>query len=39
MRRVVFCSGSVFYHLFHARTAARITDITFVRVEQIAPFP
>lgn len=39
IRKVIFCSGSVFYHLFHARSAAKINDITFVRLEQIAPFP
>jgi len=39
IRKVIFCAGSVFYHLFHARTAAKINDITFVRLEQIAPFP
>ena len=39
MRRVIFCSGKVFYHLYHARQAAGIRDITLVRLEQIAPFP
>lgn len=39
IRKVIFCAGSVFYHLFHARAAAKIKDITFVRLEQIAPFP
>lgn len=39
IRKVVLCSGKIFYHLFHAREAAGITDVTFVRLEQIAPFP
>ena len=39
IRKVIFCCGSVFYHLFHARAASKINDITFVRIEQIAPFP
>ena len=39
IRRVLFCSGKVFYHLFHARESKQINDITLVRVEQIAPFP
>ena len=39
MRRIVFCSGQIFYELYHARTARKIRDVTFVRIEQIAPFP
>jgi 2-oxoglutarate dehydrogenase complex dehydrogenase (E1) component-like enzyme len=39
IRRVLFCSGKIFYHLFHARSAAGIRDVTIVRVEQVAPFP
>lgn len=39
MRKAVFCSGAVFYHLYHARAAAKIKDVTFIRLEQIAPFP
>jgi 2-oxoglutarate dehydrogenase E1 component len=42
IRRVIFCSGKVFYHLFHAREASShplAGTITLVRLEQIAPFP
>ena len=42
IRRVIFCSGKVFYHLYHAREAlppALASLITLVRLEQIAPFP
>lgn len=39
IRKVVFCSGKFFYHLFHARESAGITDVVFVRLEQVAPFP
>jgi 2-oxoglutarate dehydrogenase E1 component len=39
IKRVVFCSGKIFYHLYHARTAAKLHDITLIRLEQIAPFP
>jgi len=39
IERVVFCSGKIFYHLFHAREVAGIRNIRLVRIEQIAPFP
>lgn len=39
MRKVVFCSGQIFYELYHARTTRKIHDVTLVRIEQIAPFP
>lgn len=39
IRKVIFCSGKIVYHLFHARKAAGIRDTAFVRLEQIAPFP
>jgi hypothetical protein len=39
IRKVIFCSGKIFYHLYHARRAAGIQDTSFVRLEQIAPFP
>jgi 2-oxoglutarate dehydrogenase E1 component len=39
IQRVIFCSGKVYYQLYHQRAALSIDNITFVRVEQIAPFP
>jgi 2-oxoglutarate dehydrogenase complex dehydrogenase (E1) component-like enzyme len=39
IRRVILCSGKIFYHLYHAREAAGIRDVTIIRLEQIAPFP
>ena len=39
IKRVVLCSGQVYYHLSRARRARRIRDIVLVRLEQIAPFP
>jgi hypothetical protein len=39
IKRVVFVSGKMFYELYHARAARKIRDVTFVRLEQIAPFP
>lgn len=39
IKRLIICSGKVFYHLYHVREAAAIDDIAVVRLEQIAPFP
>lgn len=38
-RRVILCSGQIYYRLFHARRARQIRDVILVRLEQIAPFP
>src|SRR5262249_34345500 len=39
MRRVVLCSGKVYYDLYEARAAAGIDDVYLLRVEQFYPFP
>ena len=39
IRRVVLCSGKVYYDLLEARDAAGIDDIYLLRVEQFYPFP
>jgi 2-oxoglutarate dehydrogenase E1 component len=39
IRRVVLCSGKVYYDLYEAREAAGINDIYLMRVEQLYPFP
>jgi 2-oxoglutarate dehydrogenase E1 component len=39
IRRVVLCSGKVYYDLFEAREAAGIDDVYLLRVEQYYPFP
>lgn len=39
IKKVVFCSGQVYYDLVAERTKRGINDIAIVRVEQIAPFP
>jgi len=39
IRRVVLCSGKVYYDLYEAREAEGITDIYLMRIEQLYPFP
>lgn len=39
VKRVVFCSGKVYYELAAERDARGVNDVALVRVEQIAPFP
>jgi 2-oxoglutarate dehydrogenase E1 component len=38
-RKVVFCSGKVYYDLIEFRDAEKIRDTAIVRVEQLYPFP
>lgn len=39
VRRVIICSGKIYYELLEARRVNRIHDIAILRVEQIYPFP
>lgn len=39
VKRVVLCSGKVYYDLLEARRQAGIEDVTIHRVEQLYPFP
>lgn len=39
VRRVILCSGKIYYELVDERTKLGITDVAIVRVEQLAPFP
>jgi len=39
VRRIVFCSGKVYYDLAEARQVHNVTDVALVRIEQLYPFP
>ncbi len=39
IRRVVLCSGKVYYDLLEAQQESGASDVTFLRLEQIYPFP
>ena len=39
VKRVILCTGKVYYHLVHARRARKIVDVVLGRVEELAPFP
>ena len=39
IRRVVLCSGKVYYDLYETREALGIDDVYLLRVEQLYPFP
>jgi 2-oxoglutarate dehydrogenase E1 component len=39
VRRVVMCSGKVYFELLKARRAASGSDVAIVRLEQLYPFP
>jgi 2-oxoglutarate dehydrogenase E1 component len=39
IRRLVFCSGKVYFDLLKARRAAGLKEVAIVRIEQLYPFP
>lgn len=39
VKKVIFCSGQVYYDLVQERTKAGRNDIAILRMEQLAPFP
>ena len=39
VKKIVLCSGKVYYHLLEAREESGQDDVAFIRIEQLYPFP
>lgn len=38
-KRLIFCTGQVYYQLLKARAYNKVDDTAIIRIEQLAPFP
>lgn len=39
VRKVIFCSGKIYYELVEQRESMQTSGIAVIRLEQLAPFP
>eukprot|EP01017_Pseudomicrothorax_dubius_P050220 TRINITY_DN946_c0_g2_i2.p1 TRINITY_DN946_c0_g2~~TRINITY_DN946_c0_g2_i2.p1 ORF type:complete len:131 (+),score=52.26 TRINITY_DN946_c0_g2_i2:98-490(+) len=39
VRRLVFCTGQIYYDLLEKRRATKTKDVAIIRLEQVGPFP
>ena len=39
IKKVVMCTGKIYYDLIEARDGTKIDSVTFIRIEQLYPFP
>ena len=39
VRKVIICTGKIYYELLEARTAKQVDDVALIRAEQLYPFP